>query len=55
MNEAANKLATALLHKAWSGSSMREGVANMLKPAQVAKQELPDDPDELQKFIQDRF
>ena len=55
MEAAAAKLVTALLSKAWSGSSTREGVANMVKPAHVVKQELPDDPDELAKLVQDRF
>ena len=47
------QIATALLSRAWSGQSMIDGVSSMLS----VKQEpdvLPDDPEELQKYIQDR-
>ena len=44
-------LARVLLSKAWSGSSMLEGLANAVNPA--IKQELPDDPHELQQYVKD--
>ena len=45
-------LAKALLSRAWSGGSMVEGVRNMTLSPNV-KQELPDDPNDLQAFIKD--
>ena len=53
MEASATKLAKALLSRAWSGSSMQDAVANMLRPASEVKQELPDDCDQLATLIQD--
>ena len=41
------------LSKAWSGSSMQEGVRNMF--AAMVKREPPDELDELEKHVEDRF
>ena len=46
--------ARTLLSKAWSGSSMQEGVSKMLTAATgVVKMEMPDDEAELKSLIQD--
>ena len=49
MEAAALQLATALLSKTWSGSSMLKGVSNALA---TVKTELPESETELQQMIQ---